>query len=262
MAGGLKLSKLYYSMFARWLADDESPATMGARFLNTLDQLGPVDQAMSNWMFLDTVNYVVVPMAEVRPTITAFTEHNVSRDDYGEPDPREGYYLAARGAKIPSEFGTPQTVQVTVDAGSQWINQASFEVGAIGCPPDLALVTYPIYRRALEILASIWPCPWVDAYVFAPNFPPLEPGVATPIEGGPRFRDIWISYLSPSLAAGFAPPADLVCERTPGGGLILSAVQERLDPANPEHMRRSSLLQEIMIERAGEDEHPARVGPY
>ena len=84
------------------------------------------------------------------------------------------------------------------------------------------------------------------------------------------FKVAWIAYLSPALAAGLTPPPEIVCERTPGGGMILSAVLDRLDEANPEHMRRSRILEAIMMERVGTQEPPkvgaarlpARVGPY
>ncbi len=41
-------------------------------------------------------------------------------------------------------------------------------------------------------------------------------------------------------------------ERTPDGGLLMIAAEERLDPANPDHMRRSRAIAEIMIARAGD----------
>jgi hypothetical protein len=84
------------------------------------------------------------------------------------------------------------------------------------------------------------------------------------------FGVAWIAYLSPPLAIGLAPPPEIVWERTPGGGMILSAVQERLDEANPEHVRRAGLLEAIMNERVGvvpgkvpqAAELPARTAPY
>lgn len=58
----------------------------------------------------------------------------------------------------------------------------------------------------------------------------------------------------------------MYAERTPGGGLILSAVQTRIDQSNPDHMRRSRQLEAIMLERVSEygrpNAPPARVGPY
>jgi len=85
------------------------------------------------------------------------------------------------------------------------------------------------------------------------------------------FDGVWIAYLSAPLAAGLTAPSDLYPERTPGGGLILAAVKDRIDPTNPDHLRRSIRLRDIMAkqiagsaDRAGFSFHdfPPRVGPY
>jgi hypothetical protein len=270
------MSRRIYSLFGRWREDNTPPATVGTRFLNTLDQLGPLGPAMNNWLLLDmsTAEATMAPIAKARPRIADWVLNNVVRDDDDEPDPRDGYALFARGGEVESEFGTSRSINVDVRAGSQWRrNQASFTVGGISRPPDRDLVTYPIYRGALETLASIWPLPWMEAYVFLPDLIPriTEPMVSPPI---PPSRDLnfsWILYLSAPLAAGLTPPADLICDPTPGGGVILSAVRDRLDPENPDHIWRSRLLQAIMDERVGEDtppngvgaaSPPPRVGPY
>ena len=76
------------------------------------------------------------------------------------------------------------------------------------------------------------------------------------------FHMAWMPYLSAPLAKGLVPPPELIAEPTPGGGLLLVAAEERLDPTDPEHLRRSRMLAEIMIEWAGGSDKPARAGPY
>jgi hypothetical protein len=46
-------------------------------------------------------------------------------------------------------------------------------------------------------------------------------------------------------------PGEIVTERTPDGGLLMTAVEERLDPTNPEHLRRARSLAETMMSRTG-----------
>jgi len=269
------MSRQIYSLFGRWRPDYTDPATIGARFLDTLDRLGPLGPAMNNWLLLDmsTAEATTVPLARARPRMAEWVLKNVVRDDDDEPDPRDGYQLITWGGEVESEFGAPRSINVKVQAGSQRHNQASFSVGGLNRPPDRALVTYPAYRGALEILASIWPLPWMEAYVFLPDLIPriTEPMVTPPIPPGTELQFPWMLYLSAPLAAGLIPPADLICDPTPGGGVILSVVRERLDPENPDHLRRARLLQATMDERVGEEQPPngvgaasppPRVGPY
>jgi hypothetical protein len=82
----------------------------------------------------------------------------------------------------------------------------------------------------------------------------------------PEYNGAWIAYLSAPLAAGLTPPPEIIAEPTPGGGLILSAALERLDPLNPDHARRSEMLRQILEQRVEgpcfSTDTVARVGPY
>jgi len=60
----------------------------------------------------------------------------------------------------------------------------------------------------------------------------------------------WISYLSAERAASVVPPDIVRTERIPDGGLLMTATEERFDPANADHMRASLAMAEIMIAHA------------
>src|ERR1700731_1316178 len=67
------------------------------------------------------------------------------------------------------------------------------------------------------------------------------------------FHIPWIAYLAPKLATGFVvPQGDMRIEHAQGGGLLLSATEDRFDPTNPDHLRRAHELAEIMIARTGD----------
>ena len=51
-------------------------------------------------------------------------------------------------------------------------------------------------------------------------------------------------------------PEEILTERTPDGGLLMIAAEERLDPTNPDHLRRSRILAETMIAHSGEPRAP------
>jgi hypothetical protein len=61
------------------------------------------------------------------------------------------------------------------------------------------------------------------------------------------FQIPWLGYLSAPLTAGLKLSPEILAERTADGGLLMSATTERLDPANPEHLRRARILAETMI---------------
>jgi hypothetical protein len=46
-----------------------------------------------------------------------------------------------------------------------------------------------------------------------------------------------------------APTRDILTERTPDGGFLMSTTTDRLDPDNPEHARRARIIAEAMIAR-------------
>jgi hypothetical protein len=57
--------------------------------------------------------------------------------------------------------------------------------------------------------------------------------------------------ISRPLAGDLNLPAEIATERTPDGGLLMSAVEERLEPTNPEHLWRARLVLETLMSRTG-----------
>ena len=259
-----------YSIQSWWHDDLVPPTVVGKRFVGALDRLSELGPEMDNWWTLKRADLDVITLADARLKIAEIAEDNVTTDDFGEPSPEEGYWLFAHGSRDYSEFGSSQAVELTATTGARWNNELEFQIGSLLSPPDLSLVTYATYRGALEILASQWPCPWlfVDGIQHLdreiPHGVPMHPDLLPP------FQNVWIAYLSPSLAAGVSPSSELTFERTPAGELIMSAVEDRFDPANAEHLRRSRILQFIMTEQVGpaidSGKSPtslsARRGPY
>jgi Immunity protein 52 len=117
--------------------------------------------------------------------------------------------------------------------------------------PDPALVTYPLFKAALLAINAIWPGTYAYAYAYKTDYEktPLFPGAEPfPFFG---FHIPWLGYLSAPLAAGLAPPPEILTERTSDGGLLMSATEERLDPTAPEHWRHARIIAETMAARAG-----------
>jgi Immunity protein 52 len=66
-----------------------------------------------------------------------------------------------------------------------------------------------------------------------------------------KFQIPWLGYLSAPLAAGVTVRPEIQTERTLDGGLLMTATEDRLDPTNPEHLRRARILAETLIARTG-----------
>ena len=270
-----------YSIRSTWWGDRSSPAEIGDRFLDSLDRLTPLDRAMADWLLMERSPTIgEAPLAAVRSRMAKMVEDGVQEDDEGVGQPDEGYdVFACSGAVLgsASELATSGGFELGVTAGSQYRNHVTFET-VPDRPGDPALSTYPIYRGALDVLASAWPLPWAFTQLFVPKFPPLKPiippidfaALARPKPPLPKMTFMWMLYLSAPLAEGLTPPSDLACEPTPGGGMVLSAAQTRLDPDDRDGIRRALRLEAIFDHCVGDDAHmrgqgPAarpRVGPY
>jgi hypothetical protein len=257
----------HFSIFeitSEWMGSRLSSEQIEVRVSEMLHRFEPLDPSMRNWLMLDMPDLKYVNLVDIGPRNAAIIERNRMMEE-DEPAPEGGYTIVIKGSAVPSEYGSPDSIMITLIIGSEWINSVEFHVGAPQYPDDFNVITYLLYRRAIEILMAIWPCPWAVASYFG------DKRAATDQYNDHTFNLPWIAYLSPPLAAGLKPPAGIICEPTPGGGVILSAVDAVIDPANPDHTRRADLLEAILIDRVGLDartglprpaEHPARIGPY
>jgi hypothetical protein len=75
--------------------DSETPASIGAKFIDTLEALTRIDPTVfTNWEVTDIPAMASQPLATARSRIADIVENNVSRDDLSEPDPDYGGYSA------------------------------------------------------------------------------------------------------------------------------------------------------------------------
>ncbi|MDR3512762.1 MAG: hypothetical protein P4L73_14090 [Caulobacteraceae bacterium] len=274
------MKKTTFDIRSYWRPDGEQPEAIARNFLATIDRVNQLDPSIANWDVVDLPNLTGYPLVEARARMPALVAHNVHRDLDGQPDPNGGYWSCAMSNDAPGRDGDDKSKTFRVTAGSKWRNCAEFEVGSLGAPPDPALVTYPLYRQVLEIVASIWPAPWAWARAIMSrgdegrSWTPPAAGATKDewlasmlaAQPPPSVEVPWMLYLSAPFAEGLAPPPELSVERTPGGGLILSAMLERPAPENPDHLRRGRMLGAIMDERLGAGDKVTgwgpRTGPY
>lgn len=110
-------------------------------------------------------------------------------------------------------------------------------------------MTYPLFRAALLAINVSWPPVWACAYASKMDYEksPFFPGAELfPFSA---FHIPWLGDLSASLTSGLELPPEILTERTPDGGLLMSATEDRLDLTMPDHWRRARMIAEIMIVR-------------
>jgi hypothetical protein len=225
----------------------ESPAVLGAKFLNTLDALSHVDPTIfTNWEIMDFSAKKLLPLTAVRPRIAAIIGKNAKRDDSGS-DPEAGYHLVASTSGVPASRG----MSIRITTGGIDKGEIMLETGDYKVLPDPMIVTYPVFRSALLAINAIWPAPWACAYAFRLDYYEVPLFSGAPLFPYTRFHIPWLAYLSAPLAAGLELPPEIPTERTADGGLLTIATEERLDPTNPEHLRRARVLADTLIARTG-----------
>lgn len=262
------MTALNYRYFVRgcWAGrPDELPAVTGAKFLKALDLLSDIDpmfsdwQVFRNWQIAEDEQPRQVPLAAARNRIVEIVESGVVLDDFDEPSPREGYSVAATaGAR------GPRHVTCSARTGDQ---SFELEFGEHYLASDLSIVTYPLFKAALQTMAVAWDAQWAEAQVrrndmvkipmdFGPGVSAFRIESVPPVPLDPTFpKSIfqipWIIYLSAQLAAGVQLGREILTERTSDGGVLMSAATEQLDPTNPEHVRRARILVETLIASTG-----------
>lgn len=239
---------LKYSIRSAPGSQAESSNTLGAKFLNTLDTLNRIDPAIfTNWNIMDFPARASLPLAAARPRIGAIVEANITRDDYGRPSPYYGYSCVA----FTDNTTKSRNASLRIEAGGKEQGDIFLETGRYKVAPDPSILTYSFFRAALLAINGIWSPPWSCAQAFRVDYHevPLFPGA--PLFPYSRFHIPWIAYLSAPLAGGVELPPEILSERTPNGGLLMTATKDRLDPTNPEHLSRARIIAETMIACTG-----------
>ena len=236
----------------------ESPASLGTRFVATLDALSRIDPLCAKWEIIDAHALSSSSLDVARSRIAAIFENNVARneDNFNKPVPDYGYRATAR-TNMDSD---PRNVSFTVDAGGRLESRADLDFGDYKLAPDQAIITYSRFKSALLAINAAW----LPQYAFA--YAHREGSVLVPFKLGrleaqqvkgvqqvpddPTFPDDfyipWLFYLSAPFAAGLKVTSEIQTERTPDGGMLMIAAEDRLDPANPAHLRRARILAETL----------------
>ena len=246
------MGPLLYDVNSWWPGKIESAEVVGTKFLRTLAALERLEPSFKDWESSDEIDgshgYQIEPLQDrIGAWVSTRPPPTIDLDEW---TPGTGYWVYAVSDWEPGRRYSRQAV-FHVQAGSRFRNHNHFELGSPLNPPDLSLVTYPLYKAALLGMISIWPAAWACARcsIWGEDPPTLPGEPAFPYSG---FQMPWIAYLNADRATGLDVPSAVATERMPDDGPLMIAAETRLDPTNVEHMRPSRLIARIMMERAPE----------
>jgi hypothetical protein len=212
-----------YYIQSSWEARAETPDDLAARFLRLIDSLKQIDPVFNLW----TCGAKRPKKFEtVRDRYAEEIAAGVTRDDWGEAMPFEGYWFGAITRDMPNN----RSFAVRCHAGStvnrRFTNDVLFTT-SYGAIPDQDVISYRIFRSALLAIIATWDPIRAAAYSDQLN----------DITGSKFcFREGWIQYLCPWLAQKITPPATALVEHLPNGGLLMSATTETFKADNPVHL--------------------------
>jgi hypothetical protein len=245
-----------YSIRLPLAARPVSPDWLGSKFLATLDALTEIDaNIFPDWEVGDLPAMKGYPLAVARSRIAEIIGHNVQCDEYGLPQPEDGYSAAAHTTIAARSHR--MRLWIGMGDNTLWLKTGDWKVF-----PDPAIVTFPLFKAALLVIHSIWPSPWGCAQAFRSNTVevPVHNGTGYRLDRAPMipadptfpesiFHIPWFAYLSAPLGADLILPSQIQTEPTSDGGLLMIATEERLDPDLPEHARRARILADTLIAR-------------
>jgi hypothetical protein len=207
----------------------------------------------------------VVSLDAARKRITAIVEGGVARNDFNKPNPEYGGYSVCALAGVRG----PRHITFLARTGDQ-----SFELwfGEYDIASDLTIVTYPLFKAVLLAISAVWDPQWscaqasrndvVTVPVDFGDVPAFRIDSAVQVPSDPLFPTNflipWIAYLPAERSAGVTLAREILTERTPDGGLLMTATTERLDPTDPDHARRARVLADTMIACTGQTPVPPR----
>ncbi len=181
----------------------------------------------------------IYPLEVLRPRMAEAVNRNMGNAgrDGPDPDPWHGYWLmsqteqTAPGSRV--SLGGSAGARPSGGLGvTAFTNDVHFEVGP---QADPSLATYPLWRAVLLLLAETWEASWAEA----------SPGDinAAWSGGGGYFKCAWMSYVSPHFAPLVAPPAGIIAEHRPNGGLFMAATADTFRTADPGHLAAARAIE-------------------
>ena len=214
------------SLSAFWGSRRETPAALARRWLAVVRDLQKLDPALAAWFYGVDERGVPVPLDARAVEAIIASEASDS-----------GYRF---NAKSDIAGGGPRVFELMMKGGDSWYNVVTFGTSFFH-EPDPALLRYDLFRAALLAIAEVFEAGHARAYSSA-----LMDFWAEG-EASSSFPVSWLSYVGPHLAPQVTPPAGVIVERRPNGGVLIAATTDLFDTDNPAHMAAAWAIEQAVL---------------
>ena len=232
-----------YFITASWGPRAETTQALTERFLRMIDSFKQIDPVLGHWLYGRRST-----LDARRGDFAEDIEKTSGRDDFGAVEPRSGYWF---GVRSPDGQAPDRRFAVNCHVGKSFggasANHVIFKESTT-VQPAPEMHSYRIFHAALLAIVEAWDPVTVEA-----NCGWLIQRKTY----DPHFRPAWMRYLCPALSRRAKPPASVLVEHLPNGGLLLSATNETFDVDNPRHV---AVAEEIAAALAVLDRRPG-AGP-
>ena len=208
---------------ASWEARAETPDQLAVRFLRLIDSLKGIDPVFTLWT--SGANRPK-KLEAIRDRYAEEIAAGVTTDDWGEPEPFDGYWFGAITRDTPKN----RSFAIRCRAGSivdrPFTNYMTFTTSSLA-NPDPSFITHRLFHSILLTIVTAWDPLRSAAY---------SGELAEIDDGSSYFPPAWIQYLCPWLGRQITPPSTALVEYLPNGGLLMSATTETFKADNPSHL--------------------------
>jgi len=214
-----------------WFGRQEDATAVAGRLSRHLSALVSADRTLASWSVGATRE---MPYGAVRPDLTSLVSDDIVRSEDGEVVDGAGYRVSCV-SQDPAQY-----YMIVGTAGSRYpppLSSGLIFKTISNDEADPAIVTYRLMKAVMLATIGCW----------EPDFCIARSNQIDPdYEHEGQYTKAWMTYVPPAHVGDVDPVGVPFLERTPDGGLLLSATQEIFRPENPAHLEGATRISQAL----------------